>query len=188
MARGLKSTRAASERLGVNATGEQLLESGGLRVRFFRRDDRYAHEIAVQADGRWRVALASVEGSALEDWPASGPFQSLHVERRDDSAVALLVGMAGKSHWSASCQIDAVERCVTFDVACRVRTAEAGFLGSTYRASGDAGAGVTVEAVGELGPAVVERAGAIVRLAVAPGVDCEARTIRWGYRVRADRG
>jgi hypothetical protein len=184
VARGVEH---GSERLDVKATGQQVLESGGLRVRFFWRDDRYAHEIAVQEDGRWRVALVSVEGSPLEDWPASGPFQSLHVERRDDSAVALLVGMAGKSHWSASCQIDPAAPRVTFDVACRVRTAEAGFLGSTYRACDDAHARATIEPVGELGPASVERAGAIVRLAVAPSPDCEARTIRWGYRVSVDR-
>lgn len=74
-----------------------------MRVRFAWRGDRYAHEVS-WFDGRdWTDVLSSVEGSPLDAWPASPPLQSLHFESRPGNReLALLVGMAGKSHWSVS--------------------------------------------------------------------------------------
>jgi hypothetical protein len=42
----------------------------------------------------------------VQPWPSSPPLQSMTIERRDgDAMVALAVGMAGRSHWSASLQL-----------------------------------------------------------------------------------
>ena len=106
----------------LNDTQDRILEAGELRVRFTWQGDRFAHEVSVLNDGSWQPALASVEGTPQDDWPPSPPFQSLHIEHREDGrTLALLVGMAGKSHWSASIEIDAEARAVLFDVACRLR-------------------------------------------------------------------
>lgn len=177
----------------MNTSHDHILEAAGLRVRFFRRGDRYAHEIWLADGGRWLPALSSVEGSPQDDWPASPPFQSLNVEGREGRPVALLVGMAGTSHWSASAQIDPLVPCVYFDVAARVRALNAGPLGSTYRVgpeTSDARADclLAIELSSGLGPAHVEQDGPLVRVAVAAAADSAARTIRWGYRLRPSRG
>jgi hypothetical protein len=111
---------------------EQVLEGGGLRIVFHRRGDRYGHTIEAIADGRVRAVLKSIEGDAAEPWPASPPFQQLHFEERPGGKrVALLVGMAGTSHWSASVEFDPLEGVAVFDVACRMR-AKPEWLGSQY--------------------------------------------------------
>ncbi|MBX3414615.1 MAG: hypothetical protein KF708_18150 [Pirellulales bacterium] len=118
--------------------GETVLTAGRWQVAFMRRGDRFGHEI------RWlappaapRVLLVSREGAAEEDWPASPPLQELHLEQRgDDLSVALLVGMAGTSHWSLVVEAHAREERLVFDAACRLRAAPA-HLGSHYRLSAD---------------------------------------------------
>ena len=72
-------------------------------MQFVFREDRYAHEVWFDDGSAWVCALQSVEDSPAEAWPASPPWQSLHLESRPDQRpLALLVGMAGKNHWSAS--------------------------------------------------------------------------------------
>lgn len=111
---------------------EQALSGGGLRIVFVRRGDRFGHTIESVVDGQPRVVFASVEGDAAEPWPASPPFQQLHFEDRPEGKrVALLVGMAGTSHWSASVEFDATRGEAIFDVACRMRSAPVQ-LGSLY--------------------------------------------------------
>jgi hypothetical protein len=174
----------------VNPSHDHILEAAGLRVRFFRHADRYAHEIWLCDNGRWRPALASIEGTPEEDWPASPPFQSLDVEQREGRPLALLVGMAGASHWSASVQIDPLEPCLHFDVAARVRGLRTGPLGSAYRAAPDwsdadpDGCPLAIELSSGPAPALVEREGPVVRIAVAASTDPAPRTIRWAYRLR----
>ena len=107
-----------------------LLTTGRLQVRFFWQHDRFAHELSL-SDGEWTVPLLqSLEGSADDAWPPSPPLQSLHVESRGDMQVALAVGMAGASHWSASVEVNSDG--LRFDIACRVR-GEPRALGSCYR-------------------------------------------------------
>jgi hypothetical protein len=109
----------------------------GLRVAFERRGDRMGHVIAAvtsrgSSNETVMPLLASIEGDSSQLWPPSAPLQSLSIERRIASEVALLVGMAGKSHWSASVEAIEGERRIEFDLACRVGgTAER--LGSRYR-------------------------------------------------------
>jgi hypothetical protein len=131
----------------------------------------------------WIGALASVEGSPEEEWPASPPFQALEVAERTGRPVALLVGMAGKSHWSASVELDPRARSLRFDVACRVREEDAGSLGSTYRrcpgpVSCDA---LTIEIERQFGPVELVQNGELWRIAPLPSPARGARTIRWTY-------
>ncbi|REK07486.1 MAG: hypothetical protein DWQ37_21380 [Planctomycetota bacterium] len=154
---------------------DRILEAGGVQVRFFWQHDRYAHQVLLRRGGTWVVALATREGSSQDEWPVSPPFQSLEVSDRAPTQ-ALLVGMAGKSHWSASVEIEPDGSCITFDVACRLRAA-AGPLGSSYE-------------VGNAQPfhvestATVTRDEAALHIRPAPAEDALPTTVRWQYRLR----
>jgi hypothetical protein len=109
---------------------DQGIEAGDLRVVFHWCGDRYGHTIERRIDGQWRALLESVEGAPDDLWPPSPPLQSLHIESRPDGPVALLVGMAGKSHWSASVEAKGADGLV-FDLACRTNE-NTTRLGSSY--------------------------------------------------------
>ena len=195
----------------MNTQLSPRLEAGGLRVQFILRGDRHAHEIWLRDGVDWVCVLESVEGSEQDSWPDSPPLQSLHLKTSAAGRpLALLVGMAGTNHWSASIAIDAessqgdFDPKVDFDIACRVRGAERGILGNRYRAR------VAVEALDEhgatfalssgkrlrlivdqqWGAARLEPAEEGVRLVVSmPSSAAAAETIRWGYSLElaADR-
>ncbi|HET6884549.1 MAG TPA: hypothetical protein VFI31_30625, partial [Pirellulales bacterium] len=96
------------------------LAAGELCIDFVRETDRYRHEVLVFAGKEPLRLLGSVEGTADDDWPASPPLQDLHVEHRGaNSRVALLIGRAGRSHWSLSVEADASRGMLLFDAACR---------------------------------------------------------------------
>jgi len=104
----------------------------GVVVEFSHKGDRFTQTICL-VDGERVVPLAaSVEGTDREAWPPSPPLQQLSVEMQEDVPVALLVGMAGTSHWSLSVQAIAERRELFFDIACRVRETPLE-LGSRYR-------------------------------------------------------
>jgi hypothetical protein len=116
---------------------------GDFKVEFAAIGDRVRHTVyaAIGSDGggasspRWRAVLHSIEGDTDVDWPDSPPLQELHVEQRGGGDVALLVGRAGRSHWSASIGVAASEDgrpSLTFDVACRASSRPV-LLGSAYR-------------------------------------------------------
>jgi hypothetical protein len=113
-------------------SSDVVLTCGRLRVVFDQLSDRTGHRIEVLRNDAWISVLESVEGSADDDWPKSPALQTVHVEARPTGSVALLVGMAGKSHWSASVAADEASGRVVFDVACRVAR-EPEWLGTTYR-------------------------------------------------------
>jgi hypothetical protein len=110
-----------------------VIESGELQVEFFRRGDRVAHRLL----HRGILLAESVEGTPDEDWPPSPPFQEVHFEssklpgRDEPCPIALLVGMAGRSHWSASV-VPSLPEEVTWDTACRLHGPPA-WLGAQYR-------------------------------------------------------
>jgi hypothetical protein len=110
-----------------------VLEARDLRAVFVRRGDRYAHRIEVrdEATKGWTIALESLEGTDEEPWPPSPPFQQLHVEHRKEGDVVLLVGMAGRSHWSAAVDVSPDGKSLRFDVAVRVQSVGER-LGSSY--------------------------------------------------------
>ncbi|MCE9606601.1 MAG: hypothetical protein K8U03_17060 [Planctomycetia bacterium] len=156
--------------VGYDATGEKptaVLETSGLRVVFLRRNDRYAHRIEVwdSRENGWSIALESREGSDEEPWPPSPPFQQLHVEKRAAGDVVLLVGMAGRSHWSAAVEVCEVRKVLKFDVAVRIQAVPEQ-LGTAYAICASAAAGRLVVAgesgteIGSgftLGPASIEK-------------------------------
>lgn len=124
------------------------LESGRLRMDFHRTGDRLAHRIWLKSGPATAAAgpsdpleetllLESLEGTNSEDWPASPPWQQLDWHSLPGRGqAALLVGLAGRSHWSAS--IEPVKCGWVLDIACRVKSAPQGCrlatrLGSSYR-------------------------------------------------------
>ena len=95
-----------------------------LGIEFVRLADRYQHVVYVQRPGSGAdgpvEAMASAEGDSAEAWPPSPPLQSLSIETLTDGRrVALLVGMAGRGHWSASVETDEAKTALIFDIACR---------------------------------------------------------------------
>jgi hypothetical protein len=106
---------------------------GPLRVRlcFVWSGDRYAHRLEVTDDGQEPSCFESLEGAPGEAWPPSPALQQLSFQPgASGGQCALLVGMAGKSHWSLS--VEANESSLVFDVACRVQQSPE-WLGSSYR-------------------------------------------------------
>jgi len=118
--------RASVSLNAINAAGV------GLQVRFAWRQDRHCHTVSLLVDDRPIPVFESLEGTNVDDWPPSPPLQQLSVEEvRPATQVALLVGMAGKSHWSISVEPAADRAAFVFDVACRSRDAVER-LGSGY--------------------------------------------------------
>ncbi len=148
--------------------------------------------------------LASEEGSDQDEWPPSPPLQQLHVEdRAGGGRVALLVGMAGQSHWSLSVEALPALRQLVFDAACRLggsADSRSGRLGSGYRAmifpATDAQGVVRLSAYGQSCLVACEPAGECLAgkvsvsaeglTIVAPPDNTETRSTpnrRWRYRV-----
>lgn len=111
-----------------------VLTGGQLVIDFTWQGDRFGHTIGVDAGGAFVALLESIEGAATEKWPASPAFQDAHVETRGADQVAMLVGQAGKSHWSLSCEV-AIDATARFDVACRYKLPPERLV-STYRVLG----------------------------------------------------
>src|SRR5947208_6718154 len=105
-----------------------------LRVEFRWNNDRFKHVVSiVDVTGQATPLLESLEGTPSDPWPPSPPLQSLHIEKLSDGRRAtLLVGMAGRSHWSASIEVALGEAKLVFDLACR-HTQQPQRLGSRYR-------------------------------------------------------
>ncbi len=178
----------------LNAAGE------GLRATFFWRVDRYAHRIDRIEGGIATPLLESVEGSNLDRWPPSPPLQQLTVEPLSEGRpVALLVGMAGASHWSLCAEREPDATALVFDVACRVKEADAR-LGSAYRSlvrhelkgptallhrAGGQGQPAAVELLpvshSPAAPQItVDGRGVLI---AAPAANSANQTVRWKYRV-----
>ncbi|MCC9609281.1 hypothetical protein LOC68_06005 [Blastopirellula sp. JC732] len=93
----------------------------GLFVSFPRRGDRFGHVVSIVSGDEIVPCMVSLEGDDEEEWPDSPPIQQLSIEERENGAVALGVGQAGKSHWSVTVETFAAERRVEFHVACRLK-------------------------------------------------------------------
>jgi hypothetical protein len=107
------------------------LRAGRLAVVFRRRGDRIGHRIVFVGDTVEQLLLESVEGTPDEPWPASPALQEGRIETTGGRNAAMLVGMAGKSHWSVSIEADAQRESLLFDVACRIKLG-GGQLASAY--------------------------------------------------------
>ena len=171
----------------------------GVAVEFVRCGDRYAHRVLVITPGGAVPLLESVEGTAADDWPPSPAWRQLSVEARDGGAsIVFLVGMSGRSHWSASAAATAGPRPeVIFDVACRIQSI-AGAIGSRYRAQGQveaAGAFVRILDPATAAGLAIEPAGDAAlatrvssdgeRIDIGPKREAAAppATVCWGYRL-----
>ena len=92
----------------------------GMRVAFCRCERRLAHRIGLVSSAAVQWILASVEGDAGDACPPSPPLQQFAVAELDGGREAvLLLGMAGRNHWSVSAESRPSERLIRFDVACR---------------------------------------------------------------------
>jgi hypothetical protein len=187
----------------------RVLVEGWLAVEFFWHDDRFGHRVwlAHQVRPDLPPLLESLEGTPDEAWPPSPPLQSVDInEQPDGRKVAYLVGMAGKSHWSASMELDPLGESIRVDVACRVPAFWEGMLGSRYRVARlhPAGnAGHVVVPAADQGPThglrILSDGGASESafrmiapdtLAIEPSVPIstnEPRTIRWRYTIERTR-
>lgn len=107
------------------------LVNGPLEIDFAWHGDRYAHVIGIRMAGSALAPLlTSIEGDSETDWPPSPALQQLSIERGVDGIErAMLVGMAGKSHFSLV--VEPTEHGFHFDVACRAK-APPDWLGSQY--------------------------------------------------------
>ncbi|QDU29922.1 hypothetical protein ETAA8_50390 [Anatilimnocola aggregata] len=178
-----------------------------LQVNFDRSHDRWRHRVSlVLPEGSSAVSplllFESIEGTSHEDWPVSPPLQFVSIETRPKKPpVALLMGMAGGSHWSASIEQQPAEQALRFDVACRVK-GEPMNLGSRYRlaprvesveALGDRivlrAAGATFELVGESvkdSPVpTLELSDRELHIHFGQPVADQSATHRWMYRLQA---
>jgi len=163
---------------GSAVNGETVLAAGRWQVVFQRAGDRFAHEIRwLAAPSKVARLLASQEGASQDEWPPSPPLQELHLERRsDDLTVALLVGMAGSSHWSLVVEAHAREERLVMEAACRVRVAPP-WLGSRYQASADTS--LAMQTPGQV--LRLERAGQAWQLASTPLEDHSCAALNCGH-------
>jgi hypothetical protein len=187
----------------------QIAEGTLLRVDFDRALDRWKHRISLVLPEKSGVVsplllLESVEGTSQEDWPVSPPLQFVSIEPRPKKPpVALLMGMAGGSHWSASIEQYPAERFLRFDIACRAKSRPEK-LGSRYRIAprvhcqtpGDdatpsrlSAGGLTFELSGETNEeapsSLIQAAEQELYIHFGAPVISEPQTYRWVYQLKA---
>jgi hypothetical protein len=172
---------------------ELLLTAGDrLQLRFARRGDRWEHIVEFRTDGKLAWRLNSIEGTPDNDWPSSPAFQSLAMHAGPEGRkFALLVGMAGASHWSASIEADPAAERIVFDIACRIKQ-EPKWLGSSYLAWPSDGkeSRLVIEPAGpqstsDISRPVIEVEANQIRICVPHRIDPLPRTVRWKYSIPA---
>lgn len=180
-----------------------------LRVDFDRAHDRWRHRIFLALPEGSNIVgpvllLESVEGTSAEDWPVSPPLQFVSIETRPKKLpVALLMGMSGDGHWSASIEQLPAERAIRFDIACRAKSHPQN-LGSKYRlgprfeskpSSSEStepnfsAAGIQFELTGESAKdsplPSVQSSGSELHIHFGEPVTDVPQTYRWVYRLTA---
>lgn len=109
----------------------------GVRLEFYRENDRYRHRLLFIDGDRVIEVARSVEGTDVVVWPKSPPLQQLSLENQQGSKeVALGVGMAGRSHWSLAVDAFTDPPSLRFEAACRFNERPE-LLGSTYELLGN---------------------------------------------------
>ena len=114
--------------------------------------------------GLWHSIEGPGDTSGDERWPGSPGLVELHSHPAAGRIAVMGLGLAGRSHFSASVAPDPlVPGALRFEIAARINEAPVQ-LGSTYRSGGPAAAIVRVEPL---------------PLAAAP----LPRTVEWAYRI-----
>jgi len=158
------SFRSAKPRAAI------LLAVGGTEVRFEWQGDRWGHAVLFQgvAPGPSPAAWHSIEGAVAggEDdrWPRSPVLVEVHGHPSAGSLTVIGLGLAGRSHFSASVGPDPeVTGAIRFDMAARIQEPPVR-LGSTYRS--------------------VDPDGPFLRVEPAPIAGAPLpRTVEWSYRI-----
>jgi hypothetical protein len=160
-----------------------IIECGSLRIEFVWSGDRYGHRI-LGSSSKPECLLTSIEGRSNEKWPSSSPLQSLHIESRPGGGrIAMLVGMAGRSHWSMSVEADVAGNRFLFDVACRIAEVPS-WLGSSYDAAIGADAAFLPIQIEPLASAILQLEDGRRAIIVAPFSEGTfPRTVRWRYGI-----
>jgi hypothetical protein len=149
-----------------------LLSVGGAEVRFDWLADRWAHVVRFDgvagrpSAGAWHSVEGRHDGGD-DRWPASPVFVELHTHSAAGNAAVMGLGLAGRSHFSASIAADrACPGAIRFEIAARIQEAPLD-LGSTYACGGPAGS--------------------IIRVEPTPFADAVLpRTVEWSYRIGPD--
>lgn len=148
----------------------QVLSVGGAEVRFEWRGDRWTHAVRFEGlpdlptTGPWLSVEGPGDNSRDDRWPPSPVFVELHTHPAAGSVAVMGLGLAGRSHFSASIGPDSqVPGALRFDIAARIHEPPVQ-LGSTYRSGGSTAAFLRVEPL---------------PLADAP----LPRTVEWSYRI-----
>ncbi|MCE9632500.1 MAG: hypothetical protein K8S94_17585 [Planctomycetia bacterium] len=114
---------------------EIRLVSGGTAVVFSWAGDRWRH--VVMLDGGQAFESIDVADGGDPRWPASPPLVEVSSVRTDRGPALLAVGLAGRSHFSASIvPHPSMSDTLLFEIACRLQETP-GWLGSTYRGGSD---------------------------------------------------
>jgi hypothetical protein len=169
------------------------LGTQALRVDFQRRGDRYAHQVSRFFSAGTGGLLISQEGEPDDAWPSSPALQSLHLETRSGGTqTAMLVGMAGRSHWSMSVEADAERNRLLFDVACRIHEPPI-WLGSAYDSLNQNGHAWPLDCLslaawhgdqsGEEIAVQIDRLSGSVRISAHQAAGTFPQTIRWRYAI-----
>ncbi|MFM8735004.1 MAG: hypothetical protein ACKOC8_07425 [Pirellulales bacterium] len=123
------------------------------------------------AGDRWRHAITLPSGEVVESlegpadggdprWPASPPLVEVTAVQTARGPATLAVGLAGRSHYSASISpLPDRDGVLLFEIACRFHD-QPPWLGSSYR-----------------------RAGTLVRIAAGSGPWRAPGTVQWSYTI-----
>ena len=81
-------------------------DQSAVKLVFEQRNDRWAQQWFLITDQGRNVFLTSAEGTPDQNWPPSPPLQEVSRHELATGDAVLCVGMAGKSHWSASYSVE----------------------------------------------------------------------------------
>ena len=104
----------------------------GLRVEFVRLGPRWGHRILGVERQQTRSLLHSIEGDETDSFPPSPALQQIDLQQLGDVTAAMLIGMAGRNHWSICVEARPATRSILWDVACRGECEDGHFFGSSY--------------------------------------------------------
>jgi hypothetical protein len=171
----------------VNGLEVRSAHGAGLRLEFVQLADRFQHVVSLLGPSATvrpeQIIARSAEGDSGDPWPPSPPLQSLSIETlADGKRVALLVGMAGRGHWSASIETDEQGPAIVFDVACRSSVRPEKLL-SCYECGPAIGHVMFAAENTPPAPATVLRDGPWLAVSCALPNFAQGPTWRWRYRI-----